>query len=101
VRGLLRADRAGPHTPRASLEKAYTSVVLRDATSALVEAGARNPGVERKLNRAPGILLLGGGLPVRLSSEIVGGVGVGGAPTGQTDEECARAGVTVSGLGLS
>lgn len=101
VRALLRADRAGVATPASATDKAYTSVVLRDATSALAQSLQDRPKVERALNLTPGILLLGGGLPIRLSSEIIGGAGVGGAPTGQIDEECARAGIAASGLGLS
>jgi uncharacterized protein GlcG (DUF336 family) len=40
-----------------------------------------------------GFLLLGGGLPLRADEEVIGAVGVGGAPNGQLDEECARAGI--------
>jgi uncharacterized protein GlcG (DUF336 family) len=101
VRALLRADRAGVATPASAIDKAYTSVVLRDVTAALVQNLQDRPKLEQVLNQAPGILLLGGGLPVRLSSEVVGAVGVGGAPIGQIDEECARAGIAAAKLGLS
>jgi uncharacterized protein GlcG (DUF336 family) len=101
LRALLRADRAGVATPASGSDKAYTSVVLRDSTSTLVQNLQNRPRQERELNETPGILLLGGGLPVRFSGDIVGGVGVGGAPSGQIDEECARAGIAAGGSGLS
>jgi uncharacterized protein GlcG (DUF336 family) len=37
----------------------------------------------------PGFLLLGGGVPIRVGQEVIGAVGVGGAPSGQLDEQCA------------
>ena len=39
----------------------------------------------------PGFLLLGGGLPVKAGNDVIGAVGVGGAPGGHLDEQCAVA----------
>ena len=38
-----------------------------------------------------GLLMLGGGVPIRTGTEVVGAVGVGGAPGGHLDEQCAMA----------
>jgi len=46
------------------------------------------------------ILLLGGGFPIRIRGEIVGGIGVGGAPGARLDEGCARAGLQAVGADL-
>ena len=92
VRVVLRADRAGPHTPDAARAKAYTSASLRNATAAVAEAVEKNPA-QRNLGQIAGFLLLGGGVPVRVGEEIIGAVGVGGAPSGQQDEDCAKAGL--------
>lgn len=92
VRVVLRADRAGPHTPEAARAKAYTAASLRNATASVAEAVEKNPA-QRNLGQIPGFLLLGGGVPVRAGEEVIGAVGVGGAPTGQQDDECARAGL--------
>ena len=43
------------------------------------------------------ILILGGGLPIELEGEVVGGIGVGGAPGGHLDEACAAAGLAILG----
>lgn len=99
VRALLRADRAGPHTADSARAKAYTSASLRNATAAVAEAVEKNPA-QRNLGQIPGFLLLGGGLPVRVGDEVIGAVGVGGAPNGQLDEECARAGIEKAQPGL-
>ena len=92
LRVLLRADRAGPHTVESARGKAYTSASLRNSTGAVAEAVDKNPA-QRNLGQIAGFLLLGGGLPVRVEDEVIGAVGVGGSPSGQLDEECARAGI--------
>ena len=39
------------------------------------------------------MIILGGGLPIRVGNEVIGSVGVGGAPTADKDEACAKAGL--------
>jgi uncharacterized protein GlcG (DUF336 family) len=43
------------------------------------------------------ILILGGGLPIQFGTEVVGGIGVGGAPGTQFDDACAQAGLGAIG----
>ena len=90
VRALLRADNAGPHTLGASEQKAFTSVSAKNSTLAMMEAAQKNPGAAN-LVYLPGFLLLGGGVPVKVGNEVIGGVGVAGAPSGHLDEQCALA----------
>jgi len=92
VRAMLRADNAGPHTVAASQQKAFTSVSARSNTQAMMEAAQKNPGAAN-LVHIPGFLLLGGGVPVRVGSDVIGAVGVGGAPGGHLDEQCALSGI--------
>jgi uncharacterized protein GlcG (DUF336 family) len=92
VRVVLRGDRAGPHTLAASRHKAFTSASARNTTLAMMQAAESTPGA-RNLVDIPGFLLLGGGVPLRAGDEVVGAVGVGGAPSGAIDEECANAGI--------
>lgn len=90
VRAVQRADNAGPHTLEASRLKAYTSASAKNNTLAIMEASQKNPGAAN-LGDIPGYLLLGGGVPVRVGNEVIGAVGVGGAPGGHLDEQCAVA----------
>ena len=90
LRVLLRADNAGPHTLEASRLKAYTSASAKNATSAIMETSQKNP-CAANLGQIPGYLLLGGGLPVKAGNEVIGAVGIGGAPGGHLDEQCAKA----------
>ncbi len=92
VRAVQRADNAGPHTLGASLQKAYTAASAKNTTQAMMEASQKNPAAAN-LVHIPGYLLLGGGVPVRVGNEVIGAVGVGGAPGGHLDEACANAGI--------
>src|SRR4051812_45562392 len=92
VRAVQRADNAGPHTLGASERKAYTSASAKNTTQAMMEASQKNPAAAN-LGQIPGYLLLGGGVPVRVGNEVIGAVGVGGAPGGNLDEQCALAAI--------
>ena len=88
VRAIQRADNAGPHTLGASQQKAFTSASAKNNTSAMLETSQKNPGAAT-LGTIPGCLLLGGGVPVKVGTEVIGAVGIGGAPGGHLDEQCA------------
>lgn len=90
VRAVQRADNAGPHTLGASLQKAFTSASAKSNTLAMMEGAQKNPGAANLVN-IPGFLLLGGGVPVKAGNDVIGAVGIGGAPGGHLDEQCALA----------
>jgi uncharacterized protein GlcG (DUF336 family) len=92
VRAVQRADNAGPHTLGASLQKAYTSASAKNTTLAMMEGAQKNPA-SANLVHIPGFLLVGGGVPIKVGNEVIGAVGVGGAPGGHLDEQCAIAGI--------
>ena len=90
VRAVQRADNAGPHTLGSSERKAWTSASAKAPTQAIMEGAQKNAAAANLVN-IPGYLLLGGGVPVKAGDEVIGGVGVGGAPGGHLDEQCANA----------
>jgi uncharacterized protein GlcG (DUF336 family) len=88
VQVTLRDTIAAPITVPISEMKAKTAVNFNAATSAMT-ARADTP-----IGRIDGLVMSAGGVPVLLGgSALVAGVGVSGAPAGETDEECALAGV--------
>ena len=93
IRILIRGDQAGPHTLDSSSRKAYTASSLGRPTGELVKMLSGNPAAEGMRNMNEKILILGGGLPVKAGEELIGGIGVGGAPGGDKDEACAQAGL--------
>jgi uncharacterized protein GlcG (DUF336 family) len=92
VRAMQRADNAGPHTLAASQQKAFTSASAKNNTLAMMETAQKNPGAANLVD-IPGFLLLGGGVPVKVGNDVIGAVGVGGAPGGHLDEQCALAAI--------
>jgi uncharacterized protein GlcG (DUF336 family) len=92
VQVLIRDRYAGPHTVDMARAKAYTAVSFRTNSTALAEAtqaGRPQSGV-RDL---PGIVALGGGVMIEAGGSLLGAIGVSGAPGGQEDDKCARAGI--------
>jgi len=89
---MLRDRFAGPHTPRTAIGKAWTAVSFRTDTTDLV--GATQPGSPQAGVRGlPRAVILGGGLMVQAGGSLVGAVGVSGAPGGEADDACAKAGI--------
>jgi uncharacterized protein GlcG (DUF336 family) len=94
---LVRSDGAGAQTIDSSARKAYTSANLRESTQKFAESVAKSPELQGLQHINQSILLLGGGFPIKIGGEIVGGIGVGGAPGAALDEACARAGLAAIG----
>ncbi len=84
---VLRDTLAPPVTLPISRGKAYAAVMFGVPTSEL-DARANTP-----IGRVPGLVMSPGGVPVQAGGALLGAVGVSGAPSGATDEGCARAGV--------
>lgn len=97
LRAFQRADGAGPHTVDSSRKKAYTAASLGRTTSELGELVVKMPHLQAigKMNES--IIILGGGLPIQFGNEVVGGIGVGGAPGTHLDDACAQAGLDAIG----
>ena len=86
---MLRDVLAPDLTIDISHKKAYTAMSFMAATSALV---GRFPGAYG-VGKQEGLMISAGGVPIDAGGVFLGGVGVSGAPGGDIDEECAKAGV--------
>lgn len=93
LRTLMRGDGAGPHTIDSSTKKAYTAASLRRPTSELAEMIAKVPALQSLRDMNEKILMLGGGLPIEIGGEVIGAIGVGGAPGAHLDDACGQAGL--------
>ncbi len=89
----LRGDGAGVHTPDSAIDKAYTSVSLKSDTLALVSTVQDQLTPAGPFSKLPHLLLFGGGLTIKLGAEVIGAIGVAGAPGGKLDDACAHAGL--------
>lgn len=97
LRAMGRADGAGPHTVDSSRKKAYTAASMRRPTSELAELIAKTSTLQALRDINSEILIVGGGLPIEISGETIGGIGVGGAPGAHLDDACAQEGLDAIG----
>jgi len=89
---LLRDNLAGGHTAQTAISKAATAVSFRTDTTEL--AGSSQAGKPQSgIRHLPGVAAIGGGIVIRAKGSLVGGIGVSGAPGGDADDACAKAGV--------
>ena len=89
---MLRDRFAGPHTPDTAVSKAYTAVSFRTDTLSLVEP-TQSGKPQSGARSIPDVVMLGGGELVSAGGRLVAGVGVSGAPSGEADAACAKAGI--------
>ena len=76
--------------------KAYSSASLtlsrkEESTGAIAERMAKNAPTTVPQTPLPNVTYARGGVAIMAGGNIIGGLGVSGAPGGQFDEECARA----------
>lgn len=87
---MIRGDGAGFHTPEGSDRKAFTARTFSQPSADFVKRLTERPDTvgSRQYTR---VLALGGGLPIKVGSEVVGAVGVSGSPG--KDDVCSQAGI--------
>lgn len=89
---MLRDRLAGPHTTQVAIDKAYTALTFKLDTlalSRLTQPGQEASGV-RHIARA---VAVGGGRNIQAGGSTIGAVGISGAPGGEADDVCAKAGI--------
>ena len=89
---VLRDNLAGAHTTQTAVNKAATAVSFRTDTTELAattQAGKAQSGIRQ----LPNVIAVGGGIMIRAKGSLVGGIGVSGAPGGDADDVCAKAGL--------
>lgn len=89
---LIRDRFAGLPASRTATDKAWTALGFRANTSDLaksIQSGQLDP----KLASLPRVTMLGGGIVIEAGGTLLGAIGVSGAPGGDKDEACAKAGL--------
>jgi uncharacterized protein GlcG (DUF336 family) len=97
---MLRVAHVGVHYMPASQRKAYTALSTKTSTITLA-ASARSTPDSANLNTFDALLLLGGGIPLYASQQLVGAIGIAGAGGAQQDDACAIAAANSMGLGTT
>jgi uncharacterized protein GlcG (DUF336 family) len=97
---VLHDDGANPHTVENSLRKAYTSLTSRLPSGEYGKRTVANPTSVGLLSLDK-ITTLEGALPIMAGKDVVGSIGVSGAPGGDKDAVCAQAGIDHIAKGLA
>lgn len=87
----IRGDNTGPHTFENSFRKAYTARTFRSPSGALVDRLKADPTLG--LIHLTNVIANQGALPIKVGEEVIGAVGASGAPGGEKDEACVKAGI--------
>jgi len=87
----LRGDNASPHTMENSMRKAYTSRTFRVSSGEFEKRVKDNPTLGQV--HLANIVASRGALPIKIGEDVIGAVGVSGAPGGDKDEACAQTGI--------
>lgn len=87
----VRGDGAPPHTMENSQRKAYTARTFRIPSGEFAQRVKDNPTLGAV--HLTGIIAAQGALPIKVGDDVIGAVGVSGAPGGEKDEACAKAGI--------
>jgi uncharacterized protein GlcG (DUF336 family) len=87
----VRGDGAPPHTMENSQRKAYTARTFRIPSGEFAQRVKDNPTISAV--HLTGIIAAQGALPIKVGDEVIGAVGVSGAPGGEKDEACSKAGL--------
>jgi len=89
---FLRDRFAGAHTIDVATDKAWTAASFRTSTLTLAEE--TQPGRPTSgIRGTPRVLAVGGGVLIEGGGTSFGAIGVSGAPGGEADDGCARAGI--------
>lgn len=94
---FLRQPGAFIHSIQIAIDKAYTSASFGFPTKAWMGAVGHDEGMKLGFSAQPRLIVFGGGLPIQVGADWIGGIGVSGASEAE-DEECARAGLKAIGL---
>ena len=89
---MLRDRYAGLPAADTATSKAYTALGFHAATSDLAKS-IKSGTMDAGLARLPHVAMLAGGLVIEAGGTVLGGIGVAGAPGGDKDEACAKAGL--------
>jgi uncharacterized protein GlcG (DUF336 family) len=87
----IRGDNTGPHTFENSFRKAYTARTFRSPSGALVDRVKADPTLG--LIHLTNVIANQGALPIKVGEDVIGAVGASGAPGGEKDEVCVKAGI--------
>jgi uncharacterized protein GlcG (DUF336 family) len=90
LKAFMRDDGAGLGSVEVSRRKAYTALIFRRTSAETAKIWASTTPVPI----IPGTVALSGGVPIKAGNEVIGAIGISGAPDGDKEMVCANAGIS-------
>lgn len=90
---FLRMPGAFLHSIDISIDKAYTAASFGFPTSQWMSIIKDDPALREGIVQRERLVIFGGGVPIHIDSDLIGGVGVSGG-SAEEDEICALAGIS-------
>src|SRR4029078_1930823 len=87
----VRGDGTGPHTMENSFKKAFTSRTFRIPSGEMEDRLKKNPQMGAQY--LTGFTTPRGAFAIKVGEDVIGAAGVSGAPGGEKDEACVKAGL--------
>jgi uncharacterized protein GlcG (DUF336 family) len=87
----IRGDNTAPHTVENSFRKAYTARTFRAPSGVFADRVKADPGLG--LVHLTNVIANQGALPIKVGDDVIGAAGASGAPGGEKDEACVKAGI--------
>jgi uncharacterized protein GlcG (DUF336 family) len=97
ARVVLADDGARQRAVDSSAAKALTVITFRESSGAVEQHAAADPALAARIAADSRLRARAGGLPLVVNGEIIGAIGVGGAPGGEKDEACAATALAAVG----
>ncbi|MCW8928809.1 MAG: heme-binding protein [Gammaproteobacteria bacterium] len=97
LQAYLRDRFAGPHTTKTAISKAWTANSFRQSTADLADMLKRGI-IPNQVQHNPGALLVGGGVMIQAQGQVIGGIGVAGAPPGKSEKDSIDGACALGGI---
>jgi len=91
LKAFMRDDGAGLGSVEVSRRKAYTALIFRRTSAETAKIWASTTPVPI----IEGTVALAGGVPIKAGNDVIGAIGISGAPDGDKEQTCANAGIAL------
>ena len=91
LKALVAADGASKGAVDSATRKAATSLAFKEASAVTQEKVKTDTALDARIKADPGLFARAGGQPILVGTDVIGAIGVGGAPGGEKDDACAVA----------
>jgi len=92
-RVVLANDGAPGMTAQIGTRKAFTAVTFKTASGAVGERAKADKALADRIAADPKLITWAGAQPLMVGGELIGALGVSGAPGGDKDDACTSAGI--------